>query len=135
MSKFSERVHSQRTGLFKVADLEGGKELTLTISELLEEQRMFDKDVDLFCFEETGKQLQLNQTVSEWLIDNLGTEPDLWKGQQVTLYLDTYEYNKERRLGVRIKLAGDNTSTPHALDQPKAGGKGNGDDPDDAIPF
>src|SRR5262249_20301557 len=32
MSAFSERIRSQQKGSFKVADLEGGKEITLTIS-------------------------------------------------------------------------------------------------------
>jgi hypothetical protein len=74
MSAFSDRVRSGKKGYFKVADLEGG-ERTLTISRLDEEMMVFDKSVDLLNFVETGQQLQLNQTTSEWLLSNLGDDP------------------------------------------------------------
>jgi hypothetical protein len=104
MSEFSKRIREQRKGFFKVADLEGGKELTLTISHLDEEMEIFNEKKDLLNFVETGQQLQLNQTVAEWLIDNLGDDPEKWPGKRVTLYLAEYEYNKEKKLGIRLKL-------------------------------
>jgi hypothetical protein len=106
MSAFSERVRSQKKGFFKVADLEGGKEITLTIKYLDEEVAMFDKTVDILNFEETGQQLQLNQTTSEWLLDNLGDDPEKYLGNRVTLFLGEYEYNREKKLGIRLKLPG-----------------------------
>jgi hypothetical protein len=56
MSAFSDRVRNRKTGFFKVADLEGGKESILTISYLDEEVEMFGKTVDILNFVETGQQ-------------------------------------------------------------------------------
>src|SRR5262249_45630701 len=107
MSAFSERVRAQRDkGLFKVADFPDGKEMTLTISHLLEEVVMFEKELDLLCFVETGRQLQLNQTTSEWLLDNLGDDPETYPGKRVTLFLGEYEYNKKKVPGIHLKLPG-----------------------------
>jgi hypothetical protein len=106
MSAFSERIRSQKKGFFKVADLEGGKELTLTISHIDEEVALFDKTVDMLNFQETGQQLQLNQTNAEFLLDKFGDDPKTYSGQRVTLYLAEYEYNKEKGLGIRLKLPG-----------------------------
>jgi hypothetical protein len=104
MSAFSDRIRSQRKGFFKIADFENGKEVTHTISHLDEEMAMFGKTVDILNFVETGQQLQLNQTTSEWLLDTFGDEPQTWNGKRVTLYLAEYEYNKETKLGIRLKL-------------------------------
>ena len=105
MSAFSDRIRSQKKGFFKVADFEGvGKELTLTVSHLDEEVELFGEKKDILNFVETGQQLQLNQTTAEWLIDNLGDDPEKWPGKRVTLYLAEYEYNKEKKLGIRLKL-------------------------------
>jgi hypothetical protein len=130
MSEFAKRIRSQKKGTYKVADLEGDKEITLTISHLLESVAMFNKEVDLLCFKETGQQLQLNQTTSEFLIKALGDDPETWEGKKVVLYLAPYEYEGETKMGVRLKLpaapaSGDNTAAPA---QHKA-------DLDDGIPF
>ena len=109
MSAFSERIRGQKKGFFKVADLEGG-EKTLTISHLDEEMEMFGKTVDILNFQETGQQLQLNQTTSEWLLENLGDDPEKYSGKRVTLYLAEYEYNREKKQGIRLRLLG--TPTP-----------------------
>jgi hypothetical protein len=110
MSAFSERIRSQKKGFFKV------------------------KTVDILNFQETGQQLQLNQTTSEWLLDHLGTEPEAWAGKKVTLFLDEYTYDKEKKLGVRLRLPG----------EPALGGDGptrarpaadRKTDIDDEIPF
>ena len=103
MSAFSERVRSQKKGFFKVADLEGGKELTLTISHLDEEMEIFNEVKDILNFVETGQQLQLNQTTAEWLIDNLDDDPEKWPGKRVTLYLAKYEYKGKTDKGIRLK--------------------------------
>jgi hypothetical protein len=106
MSAYSERIRSQKDkGLFKVADLEGGKELTFTISHLDEEMEMFGKTMDILNFVDTGRQLQVNQTNGEFLIETFGDDPDTWGGQRVTLYLGEYEYNKEKKLGIRLRAA------------------------------
>jgi hypothetical protein len=116
MSKFSERVQAQReeqrekqkdTGIFKVADFPSGKELLLTVRYLDEQVEMFGKQVDLLNFVETGRQLQLNWTTSQWLIDNLGDDPEDWPGKQIVLHLASYEYNREKKLGIRLKLPTD----------------------------
>jgi len=76
MSAFSDRVRSNRTGFFKVADLEDGREVTLTIKYLDEEVEMFGKVLDILNFEETGQQLSINQTNAEFLLDNFGDDPE-----------------------------------------------------------
>src|SRR5262249_52754491 len=106
MSDFSKRIRSQKTGFFKVADLEGGKELTYTISHLEEAVPMFDKEIDILNFSDTGRQLSVNQTNAEFLLDIFGDDPEKWAGQRVTLYLTEYEYQKEKKLGIRLKLPG-----------------------------
>jgi hypothetical protein len=47
MSAFSERIRSQKTDVFKVADFAGGREATLTIDHLEEKVEMFDGEVDV----------------------------------------------------------------------------------------
>jgi hypothetical protein len=106
MSAFSERIRNSTRGFLKVSDLEGGKEVTHTISHLDEEMEMFGKTLDILNFSDTGKQLSLNQTNAEWLLDNFGDDPEKWAGQAVTLYLGEYEYNKEKKLGIRLRLPG-----------------------------
>jgi pyruvate/2-oxoacid:ferredoxin oxidoreductase beta subunit len=127
MSEFSKRVRSQKKGFFRVADLEGG-EKTLTIDHLDEEMEVFGEVKDILNFQETAQQLQLNQTTSEWLLDNLGDDPEKWNGKQVTLYLAEYEYNKKKDLGIRLKLPG----TAPAKPKPTASSK---PPYDDGIPF
>jgi hypothetical protein len=147
MSKFSERIRSKESGFFKVADLEESGERTLTISHLDEDVVLFGEPKDILNFTETGKQLQLNQTVSEWPLDNLGDDPEKWTDKRVTLYLGEYTYNKEKKLGVRLKLPGapepkpsaprSETASPQSKPATTAarGGNGSKSDPDDAIPF
>lgn len=121
MSAFSDRVRSQRekqreTGVFKVADFKVGEERTYTIDCLVEEVEMFKKTVDLLNFKETGRQLQLNQTTSEWLLDNLGDDPEQWVGKQVTLYLGEYEYDGKKNYGIRLRKPGAAASKPASVD-------------------
>ena len=131
MSAFSDRVRANRTGLFKVADFDGGKEQTFTISHLDEAMEMFGKTVDLLNFKETGQQLQLNLTTAEWLLDNLGDDPKQWAGKRVTLFLGDYEYNKKKVAGIHLKHPGkDGAAAPApkkpALSRPEF---------DDEVPF
>ena len=145
MSKFSERIRSQESGFFRVADLEGG-EKTLTISHLDEELELFGEQKDVLNFTETGRQLQLNQTTSEWLLDNLGEDPQTYPGKRVTLHLAPYQYKGETKQGIRLKLPG--SPHPAAASRPGAQASvlGDGqprpapkpsrkDDMDDSIPF
>ena len=115
MSAFSDRVRSQKKGMFKVADFDGGKELTLTISRLDEEVEIFGEIKDILNFEETGQQLALNQTTAEWLINNLGDDPETWPGQKVVLYLGEYEFNREKKFGIRLKMLGQASPATQAL--------------------
>lgn len=146
MSAFSDRIQAQRdaqqeTGLFKVDDFKPNKELLLTIRHLDEQVEMFGKQVDLLNFVETGRQLQLNWTTSQWLIDNLGSDPKDWPDKQVVLHLAQYEYNKEKKLGIRLKKPGAVSGEVLPPEQARARSpnpKGNGDrksDLDDTIPF
>jgi hypothetical protein len=132
MSAFSERIRDQKNkGFYKVADLEGGKEVTHTISHLDEAVEMFGKTVDILNFSDTARQLQLNLTTAEFLLDTFGDEPNAWEGEAVTLYLGEYEYKGEKKSGIRLKRAGAEASAvrTHArLTDGKAA-------MDDEIPF
>jgi hypothetical protein len=135
MSEFSERVRSQRKGFFKPADFENGREETHTVSYLDEQVEMFNKQIDVLNFKTTNRQLQLNMTTAEWLISNLGDDPQNWAGKEVVLYLGEYEFNNEKKHGVRLKLPGQPSATtngppsqPRALPPRKQ-------DLDDEIPF
>jgi hypothetical protein len=144
MSAFSDKIRGGKKGFFKVADLEGGKERTLTINHLDEDMEVFGKTVDLLNFVETGQQLQLNQTNAEWLLDHLGDDPEKWKGKSVTLYLAPYTYEGETKQGIRLKKAaakegtiippqrGDGTARSASGPDRKSDRK---DDFDDSIPF
>jgi hypothetical protein len=46
--------------------------------------------------------LQVNLTNGEWLIKNLGEDPNDWVGQRVTLYPAEY---KQGEFGIRLKRA------------------------------
>ena len=139
MSAFSERIRSSTNkGFYKVKDLNdiNGGEITLTISRLDEEMKMFDKTMDILNFKETGKQLALNQTTAEWLLTNLGDDPKQYPGKRVTLYLGQYKYEGETKLGIRLRLP--NATSPAISNtpvRPSATGNGGNADPDDAIPF
>ena len=140
-ASFADRIRGQKKGFFKVADLEGG-ERTLAIKRLDEELEVFGKTVDVLNFVETGQQLQLNQTTSEWLLDNFGDDPAKWAGQKVTLYLAEYEYNKEKKLGIRLKLpdavSGEvipPKTTPARSPNPKGNGDRKSDPFNDEVPF
>jgi hypothetical protein len=105
MSAFSERIRDQKQGFYKVADLEGGKELTHTISHLDEAVKMFGKIMDILNFSDTARQLQLNLTTAEFLLDTFGDDPKTWAGKAVTLSLGEYEYKGEKKSGIRLKRA------------------------------
>ena len=106
MSAFSERIRDQKNkGMYKVADLEGGKEVTHTISHLLEEVEMFGKTVDILNFSDTARQLQINQTNAEFLLDAFGDDPQTYGGKPVTLYCFEYDIKGEKILGIRLKKA------------------------------
>jgi hypothetical protein len=106
MSAFSERIRDQKNkGFYKVADLEGGKEVTHTIAYLDEAVPMFGKNVDVLNFSDTARQLQLNLTTAEFLLDTFGDEPKAWEGKAVTLFVADYEYKGEKKPGIRLKRA------------------------------
>ena len=104
MSEFSERILRNSTkGFYRADDLKGGREVTHVIHHLDEEMVMYGKTKDILNFSDTGKQLDVNQTNAEWLIDNLGDDPEKWSGQSVTLYLAPYTYEGETKQGIRLK--------------------------------
>ena len=83
MSAYSEKIaRAKQQGLYKVADLLGmkDKQVTHTISHLLEDTAMFGREIDILCFVDTGKQLQVNITNGEFLINNFGEDPESWAG-------------------------------------------------------
>jgi len=136
MSAYSEKIaRAKEQGLYKVADLEGGKEVTHTISHLLEDAIKFEREMDILCFTDTARQLQVNLTNGDWLLQNFGTDPDDWAGHRVTLYLAPYQLKggQETKFGIRLKRP-DGTVT--------VGGKAGNtskpppkDDIDDSIPY
>jgi hypothetical protein len=106
MSAFSERVRDQKNrGLYKATEFPDGREVTHTISHLDEEVEMFGKTVDILNFSDTARQLQLNQTNAEFLLDAFGDEPNTWSGRAVTLYAFEYDIKGEKKLGIRLKRA------------------------------
>ena len=104
MSAYSDKIRrAKEQGLYKVADLLN-KEVTHTISHLIESAEMFNREIDILCFVDTGKQLQVNITNGEWLIDNFGDDPNDWAGHRVTLYIGEYEFKKgETKQGIKLK--------------------------------
>ena len=150
MSAFSDRIRSQKTGLFKVADFAGGREATFTIARLEEAVEMFGEELDVLHFVETKQQLRLNQTNAEFLLNTFGDDPEKWKGQRVMLYLGTYEYGGNSGSTIRIKLRDEKqpaASKPAAAPASRGGSGGPGNarssspqlgrktDLDDDIPF
>jgi hypothetical protein len=136
MSAFSDRIRGNQKGFYKVAEFEGGKELTLTISHLDADMEMFGKTVDILNFVETGRQLQINQTNAEILLDAFGDDPENWRGQRITLFATTYEYGDKKGLTIRIKKADDaRKSTAAAGDGTAPTRSRPPDDMDDSIPF
>jgi hypothetical protein len=136
MSAYSERIRDQKNkGMYKVADFEGGKERMHTISHLLEAVEMFGKTVDILNFSDTDRQLQLNQTNAEFLLDAFGDDPQTWGGKPVTLYLAEYDFKGEKKLGIRLKQA-DTAAAEASATRARArltGGKAAA--MDDEIPF
>ena len=124
MSAFSDRVRSQTKGFYKVADVEGGKEVTHVISHLDEEMEIFNKTLDILNFSDTGKQLSLNQTNAEFLLDAFGDDPEKWRGKNVTLYLAPYTYEGETKQGIRLKLPGTKSAAKEGVVIPPSRGDG-----------
>jgi hypothetical protein len=136
MSAFSERIRDQKNkGLYKAADLEGGKELTHIISHLLEEVEMFGKTVDILNFNDTARQLQLNQTNSEFLLDAFGDDPQTYPGKAVTLYLADYDFKGEKKLGIRLKRSDTAAAEASATKVRARLTDGKAADMNDEIPF
>jgi hypothetical protein len=133
MSAFSDRVRDQKKGLYKATDL-GGKELTHIISHLLEECEMFGKKVDILNFSDTDRQLQLNQTNSEFLLDAFGDDPQTWGGKAVTLYCYEYDIKGEKKPGIRLKKA-DAAAAEASATKARARLTSGKADLDDEIPF
>jgi hypothetical protein len=145
MSEFSKRIRGKESGFFKVADLENGERM-LTILRLDEDVVMFDVPRDILNFVETGKQLTLNQTNAEFLLDNFGDEPATYEGKRVVLFIGEYTYEGKKGSGVRLKLPGAPAAKPSApsgarsafgaphKEAPRSSNGGTAD-PDDTIPF
>jgi hypothetical protein len=105
MSAYSEKIaRAKQQGLYKLSDFANGEEKTHTISCLLEDVVKFEREMDVLCFTDTGKQLQLNITNGSWLIDNFGDDPNDWGGHRVTLYVGEYEFKgREKQRGIKLK--------------------------------
>jgi hypothetical protein len=115
----------KESGFYRVADFEGGREVTHVIDHLMQDVKMFDRKMDVLNFQDTGRQLQLNYTNGEVLFELFG-EPERWPGREVTLYLAPYGNNG--RLGIRIRAAnGPAPRVPVTVTPPR--------DLDDEIPF
>jgi hypothetical protein len=109
MSQYSEKIARQKdSGLYRVSDFQNGsdgsREITHTIDYLMEDVQMFEREIDVLNFRDTGRQLQVNMTNGDTLIQLFGEDPEGWGGRQITLFLAPY--GKEGKLGIRIKAAG-----------------------------
>jgi hypothetical protein len=104
MSAFSERIRENK-GFYKATEFEGDKEVTHTIDHLDEEVKLWGKTVDILNFSDTARQLQINQTNAEFLLDTFGDDPKTYAGKAVTLYGFEYDINGEKKLGIRLKRA------------------------------
>lgn len=85
MSEFSERIQRQKeqakqSGFYKVADLEGGKTVTHEISYLVQNQMVFEEEKDVLYFEGSNRQLVVNLTNADVLMEAFGDDPDFWPG-------------------------------------------------------
>jgi hypothetical protein len=122
--------------MYKVADLEGGREPTHIISHLLEAVEMFGKTVDILNFSDTARQLQLNQTNAEFLLNAFGDDPQTWGDKPVTLYLAEYDFKKgEKKLGIRLKQADTAAAEARATRARARLADGKAAAMDDEIPF
>jgi hypothetical protein len=121
MSVYSDKIAQQKQqqkdrGLYKLDDFVGGKEFTHTISSLWEDQVMFEREMDILNFSDTGRQLEVNVQRGETLIKLFGDDPKLWEGKDITLY--TAARNKKGDLSIYLRAAG--TSRP-AMHEPSFG--------------
>jgi hypothetical protein len=95
---------------------------------------MFGKTVDILNFSDTARQLQLNQTNAEFLLDAFGDDPETWSGKAVTLYLAEYDIKGEKKLGIRLKRA-DTAAAEASATQARARLTDGKAAMDDEIPF
>jgi hypothetical protein len=124
MSAYSDKIKREKEkGLYKNSDLDG-KEATHTIDRLLQDITMFDKQMDVLTFSDSAKQLQVNVTNGDTLIQLFGDDPDDWHGHRITLFLDEY---KPGKFGIRIRSAASRNGSLPATRR--------GSDMDDDIPF
>jgi hypothetical protein len=131
MSSYSEKISKQKTGVYKIANFENGVERTHTIDRLEEDVSMFEREVDVLHFADTGQTLVVNVTNAEQLMDLFGEEPEGWKGKRITLFLAPY--GTEGKSGIRIRPA---EATITRADTPvRSRPRNSGSDMDDEIPF
>ena len=138
MSEYTQKIAREKAeaanrGFFRVADFEGGNEMTLVIDCLLQNQMVFEEEKDVLYFTNSGKQLVVNLTNADVLINSFGDDPALWSGHSVTLYLHEYRPGK---FGGRLKSAegapaGNGATEPATSPRPIA----SRDDLADDIPF
>jgi hypothetical protein len=103
MSRYREKIANQKRGYFRVADFEAveGKAIVRVIAYLAEDRQVFDEEKDVLFFEDDGRQLPLNVTNAEKLIELFGDEPEQWSGQKVVLYLGSF--GKENKPCIRLR--------------------------------
>jgi hypothetical protein len=108
MSTYREKINRQKEGgLYKVSDLQNGngetREVTHEIAFLVEDVEKFDRTMDILHFTDTRKQLQVNVTNADLLMDMFGDDPAKWPSNLVTLYLAAYDKKDPSKLGIRVK--------------------------------
>jgi hypothetical protein len=132
MSLYSEKVKkSKQDRLFTNGDFEGGKEVTLKITYLLQDVEKFGRKMDILFFSDSNQQLEIKPASgnADILISLFGDEPDKWCGGLVTLFLDEY---KPGKFSIKIKAAVDNGLVPAVVPRkPDALGDG----VDDLLPY
>jgi hypothetical protein len=131
---YRDKVNRMKEGgLYKVADFqvngnpEQVREYTHEIAFFVEDVPKFEREIDILHFTDTGKQLAVNATNGDILLDAFG-EPENWPGQRITLFLAPY--GKEGKLGIRVRKVGaaapTNAPLPTPISQPPF---------DDEVPF
>lgn len=106
MGKVNAEKFSKRRPKVEVDDLQGGNFIVAHITayeEVAVDQDGEKKLVPCLRFQEFGdKNLWLNKTQVQYLVDRLGDESDRWMGKPVPLVKATVNYGDERHIKVMV---------------------------------
>lgn len=106
MSGYRDKIANRKqAGFYKPADINGEEaEVAHTIAFLSQDEEHYGQKSDVLHFADTPKYLRLSTFNAEILMDLFGEEPEDWKGQQITLFVEEYQPGKT---AIRVKAAND----------------------------